>query len=411
MDAMDDVIEEKAPSLRRARGYSSSLSAYGEPFLWLHGGALMLGILLISGFLILVVWNGLATFWPRPLVVVELVDGGKVAGEPTRPETFKPGPDRLAALSEAARGMVEAGGGYTGRTLYRIGNFDLYNEDFRWVPDYAVKGTSSPADMVLIERREWGPFVGRVKALDLDGRTLEGAALDRAALASAIDEARLRWKAVRRIERGVIGDINHEMEQARLAARKIALSKGAKSPEAVAAHAEAERRIAELEKGYGALAAQAQVIKEKDSRFRITVEEIGGQSKTMPLSQVVRLYAANALSPVEKIQVYLSRWWEFLSEEPREANTEGGVLPAIFGTFAMTLLMVVLVAPFGIITALYLREYAKQGRLVSIVRISVNNLAGVPSIVYGVFGLGFFAYILGGSIDRLFYPERLPNPT
>jgi phosphate transport system permease protein len=77
----------------------------------------------------------------------------------------------------------------------------------------------------------------------------------------------------------------------------------------------------------------------------------------------------------------------------------------------MTLLMVIAVTPFGVITALYLREYARQGRLVSIVRISVNNLAGVPSIVYGVFGLGFFAYIVGGSIDELFYPERLPSPT
>jgi phosphate transport system permease protein len=125
----------------------------------------------------------------------------------------------------------------------------------------------------------------------------------------------------------------------------------------------------------------------------------------------VRMYPANDLGVLGKLQVYLSRWWEFLTSEPREANTEGGVWPAIFGTAAMTLLLVVLVAPFGIITALYLREYARQGRLVSIVRISVNNLAGVPSIVYGVFGLGFFAYFIGGSIDRLFYPERLPNPT
>ncbi|MGG2352455.1 phosphate ABC transporter, permease protein PstA, partial [Salmonella enterica] len=84
---------------------------------------------------------------------------------------------------------------------------------------------------------------------------------------------------------------------------------------------------------------------------------------------------------------------------------EGGVMPAIFGTFAMTVLLSLIVAPFGVLTALYLREYAKQGRIVAFVRISVNNLAGVPSIVYGVFGLGFFAYILGGSIDRLFFPE------
>jgi len=113
----------------------------------------------------------------------------------------------------------------------------------------------------------------------------------------------------------------------------------------------------------------------------------------------------------DKVGIYLSRWWEFVSSEPREANTQGGVLPAIFGTVAMTLLMVIFVAPFGVITALYLREYAKQGRITSIVRISVNNLAGVPSIVYGVFGLGFFAYTMGGSIDQLFYPENLPNPT
>src|SRR5690606_117304 len=121
--------------------------------------------------------------------------------------------------------------------------------------------------------------------------------------------------------------------------------------------------------------------------------------KTEELASIVRFYPANALSLGGKVAVYFSRWAEFLGSEPREANTEGGVLPAIFGTAAMTLLMVIAVAPFGVVTALYLREYAKQGRLVSIVRISVNNLAGVPSIVYGVFGLGFFAYMLGGSID------------
>jgi phosphate transport system permease protein len=129
------------------------------------------------------------------------------------------------------------------------------------------------------------------------------------------------------------------------------------------------------------------------------------------LSEIVRFYPANALTLSEKVWIYLSRWWEFLSQEPREANTEGGVMPAIFGTFCMTVLMALAVAPFGVIAALYLREYAKQGRLVSLVRICVNNLAGVPSIVYGVFGLGFFAYVVGGSIDQLFFPERLPNPT
>ena len=75
------------------------------------------------------------------------------------------------------------------------------------------------------------------------------------------------------------------------------------------------------------------------------------------------------------------------------------------------LLTSVMVAPLGVITAIYLHEYAKSGVLVSVIRIAINNLAGVPSIVFGVFGLGFFVYFLGGNIDQLFFPEKLPSPT
>jgi phosphate transport system permease protein len=131
----------------------------------------------------------------------------------------------------------------------------------------------------------------------------------------------------------------------------------------------------------------------------------------MFVSQVVRTFPANQLTTIDKIGVYLSRWWEYLTGDPREANTEGGIWPAIFGTVLMTFIMILFVVPVGVIAAIYLREYAKQGPLVAIVRISVNNLAGVPSIVYGVFGLGFFCYLIGGSIDSLFFAERLPDPT
>jgi phosphate transport system permease protein len=73
--------------------------------------------------------------------------------------------------------------------------------------------------------------------------------------------------------------------------------------------------------------------------------------------------------------------------------------------------MSVIAVPFGVLAALYLREYARQGFFVRAVRIAVNNLAGVPSIVFGVFGLGFFVYIVGGAIDQAFYRESLPTPT
>jgi len=120
----------------------------------------------------------------------------------------------------------------------------------------------------------------------------------------------------------------------------------------------------------------------------------------MRLSQIVRIVRADDLSFMEKVGVYTSRWWEHLSTDPREANTEGGVFPVIFGTVMMTILLSIIVVPLGVIAALYLREYAKQGLVISIVRIAINNLAGVPSIVYGVFGLGFFCYTVGGFIDN-----------
>lgn len=138
---------------------------------------------------------------------------------------------------------------------------------------------------------------------------------------------------------------------------------------------------------------------------------VDGRPKELAVSQIVRAYQPNRLGLAGRLLVFGSRIGEFIMADPRESNTEGGVFPAIFGTVLMTLIMTVAVVPFGVLAALYLREYAKQGALVSAVRIAVNNLAGVPSIVFGVFGLGFFVYTIGGTIDQVFYPERLPNPT
>jgi phosphate transport system permease protein len=131
----------------------------------------------------------------------------------------------------------------------------------------------------------------------------------------------------------------------------------------------------------------------------------------IPLAKVADAYQPNAMGVLQKIGHYFGKLHEFIVDDPREANTEGGIFPAIFGTVMMVLLMSVMVTPLGVMAAVYMREYAKQGPLIRIIRISVNNLAGVPSIVYGVFGLGFFVYFLGHGIDQLFYPEALPAPT
>jgi phosphate transport system permease protein len=394
-----------------ARTPGTDIAARGEPALWMLGGALALGILMILGFLALVLWNGALAFWPMPIDLVQLSDGSVIAGEPRRSESFRPQESQIAALPAQAQAAIAEAGGYAERTLYRTGNYDLYNEDFRWVHSFERQAVSGPADLMLVERLEWGPFIGRVLGVSVDGVERARAELSDAELSRLHVAARKRWERLREIERGAIGDVNRRIEERRLELRAIALESGAQSQRYHEAEARFATEIAALQTEHERLAAEAGRIRAEDAQVQILLADAAGEPKALPLSAVVRMYPANALGWFGKLGVYLSRWWEFLSEEPREANTEGGIWPAIFGTAAMTLLLVVVVAPFGIVTALYLREYARQGRLVSLVRISVNNLAGVPSIVYGVFGLGFFAYLVGGTIDRLFYAERLPNPT
>ncbi len=388
---------------RKRRRFSADLSALGEPALWGFGGALALGIIMIAVFLMVVLYNGATTFWPKPIDHVELTDGTVTAGTERRGTVFRP---QLGPLDEAVRAEVEANDGFAFRTLYQTANFDLYGDDFRWVADFEVANITRPEDFYYFERQVWGVFIGRIAGMQIDGQQM---AYDPAIFRREQAAARERFREIRNIERKEIGRINHLIERERLAQRRAVLRQGEEAAQpAVSA---SQERIAELQAEFQVLQARVNEIRARDRAFTVTLEEVDGRQISPEISQIVRYFPANTLGFFDKLGIYLSRWWEFVSAEPREANTQGGVLPAIFGTVAMTLLMVVFVAPFGVITALYLREYAKQGRITSIVRISVNNLAGVPSIVYGVFGLGFFAYAMGGTIDQLFFPEALPNPT
>jgi phosphate transport system permease protein len=387
------------------------LKARGEPFLWLLGGAQALGILMIVGFVALILYNGFLTFYPKPIDKIRLRNGSVVAGELYRSEAYRPGPELLAGLTDDETREIRDQGGFVRRNLYRKANFDLYNEDFQWIPDYEIAQVTSPTDMFFFERIEWGPFIGTIESVDLKGRIMKGDSLSLPNLSEAHQTAVKRRARVLDIERNKMGTINHYLEEGRLKLRKVELTEGKDSAgyRRVSDQLKAESSI--LEARYDELAKEAGSIKKNDAQYTITLADSGGRTKTIKLSDIVRYYPANTLTFLDKLRIYVSRWWEFVTRQPREANTEGGVMPAIFGTFCMTVLMALVVAPFGVIAALYLREYAKQGYLVSLVRICVNNLAGVPSIVYGVFGLGFFAYVLGGGIDQLLFPERLPNPT
>ncbi|HKQ63005.1 MAG TPA: phosphate ABC transporter permease PstA [Candidatus Polarisedimenticolaceae bacterium] len=389
--------------------------ASGEPYVWLAGSGLAVALLMVVGLLSLVLFQGARTFWPRPLWELTLSDGSRWLGEVTRSERYRPSEAELQAFPAAARARIVADGGWSRRRLLHTGNYDLYGDDFRWVPDASVSAERRPADAWALERLEWGPAFGVLEGVTRDGAPLRGEPLQRLH-AQAVG----RREQIRRLERRDVGAINARLERLRLDVRAAALDHG----EGSARHVQAAERAAAEERELGTrfadLQARIEAARAEDARIRLVVHEVGGRllperpgtpDEALRLSQVVRAYPANALGFWQRLRIYGARWGEFLSSEPREANTEGGVLPAIFGTFLMTVIMSLLVAPFGVIAALYLREYARQGALVSVVRIAVNNLAGVPSIVFGVFGLGFFCYLVGGRIDALFYPERLPAPT
>jgi phosphate transport system permease protein len=101
--------------------------------------------------------------------------------------------------------------------------------------------------------------------------------------------------------------------------------------------------------------------------------------------------------------------WEFLSRPPENGMEGGGIFPAIFGTIALVILMVIAVVPVGVLTAIFLQEYTRPDSAITrSLRTAINNLAGVPSIVFGLFGLGFFVGFIGGGIDKAFYDSPRP---
>jgi len=371
----------------------------GDPAIWLAGTGLGTSILMIGGMVGLILFNGLGFFWPKPLTEATLKDGTVLLGELEAREPIPaPGtPDHLKHF----------------RLQFKLGNRDLTGADFKWVNEADIVKMEQPLDAVYVERRTYGPFIGRLaKLVDGDRDVAVGSEAVLAAMPDWVTRAESDRAMLRDLERGDIGAVNYRIEQARLEVRALDLAaKRQPGVDQTASRAEIEKTLAELRGEYAALETKLGQANEAASRSRVTLMAANGELKEMPTIDVYRLYAANRLSMSGRARVYASRLWEFLSGDPRESNTEGGIFPAIFGTVMMVLIMSVVAVPFGVLAALYLREYARQGPLVRLVRIAVNNLAGVPSIVFGVFGLGFFVYFVGGAIDRAFFPESLPTPT
>ncbi|MGH7217419.1 MAG: phosphate ABC transporter permease PstA [Nitrospiraceae bacterium] len=380
------------------RGPFKKLIASGNVFIWGCAAGVSVSLLMVFGLLLLIMINGLGYFWISDIAELTLKDGQHMMGQ-------------LAGREVIPRSVTPARPEGKGRLRVKIGNRDLYGLDFKWVNEDQIESLAYPTDTVLLERREWGNMYARIKSVYNGEKLLaEGNEAGWTALAPLINTTDTLHRQITRIEKIEIGSINADIEQVRLKIRAFELEHSSSTRERGQID-DLKAQVAAAESRYQEKTVELEALRAQFNEYSVLMVDANGREKQIPVGQIIRALRPNEMSLFHKSWIYFTNVWSILSTEPREANTEGGIFPAIFGTVMMVIIMSLVVVPFGVLAALYLREYAKQGALVRLVRIAVNNLAGVPSIVFGVFGLGFFIYAIGGTLDTLFFPERLPTPT
>ena len=378
----------------------------GSPWIWMNAGAVSIAVIMTLGLLMVIAVRGLGHFWPADIVEADYQIPGQearvMAGEITQIEEVP-----RARLAASGLPVEAEGGEFMTRELFKVGNRDVYGADFTWVVGEWLSNQRTPENLTALERREWGNFYGYLVNVKEAGVLVAEGDASWPALQERLERVEQLHKQLVRLEKKDIGRINAGLERIRLQTRKLELQ--GKLDDVAQAELDAER--AQWDAEYKVLETELIALNQAFNRDSVTLKTVDGREVTISMGKVVRAFQPNAMGMGEKLGFYFAKLWEFVSDDPREANTEGGIFPAIFGTVMMTLIMAVIVTPFGVVAAIYLREYAKQGPLTRVIRIAVNNLAGVPAIVYGVFGLGFFVYVLGGSLDRMFFPEAAPAPT
>lgn len=369
----------------------------GEPLVWATASGLAATLLFTALLLLVVLWNSLGVFWPDPLALVELSDGRKLLAK------------QVATEADPRTG--------TRRVKFKTANREE-GPAFQWVEQSAIRSTAYPAEAFVLERITNLDYHGFLEELITPGLDVPdaGSPPERlgAALAAAAALYRDQVEPLKRKEAAYAQQLNdtvkyqlldvaYRMEQLRRRSQE-----GSDAYRALAVRrGQLEAHETELKQQAFAL-AQLRAKREAQLRTNVAVfRNAAGQKKPIALVDIVRFYCPNQMGLLPKSRYYLAKIWELFFDDPREANQDGGLRPAIFGTVLLVFLMAVTCFPLGVLAGVYLGEYAREGLLVRMVRVAVNNLAGIPSIVYGIFGLGFFIYAIGGNLDRWLFPARV----
>ncbi len=373
--------------------------------MWATGGALAFTLALSVYLMIVVMVNGLGVYWASPLERVQLQGEGGQPGDVLLGE-------RVERENDAHR--------ETQRVKYHVGNRE-FGPAFRWIDEGDIQEVTLPEDALKLDRVSNLNYIGFLKELKTPGLELPDSEDSHSRLSTALSAARYK----RQQEIGPIEDeesvlareLNDRVKYAVVKAeyqRKQLLRAGTSPQSAEIAAIDGE--LAKLRSREEELKAESHSLTLKRNKLETALREnaavfvdASGHESVIPLIDIIRFTNPNRMGVAAKIQHYVVKVWELLWDNPREANQDGGVFPAIMGTVLMVFLMAITCFPLGVLAGIYLGEYAKEGPLVRVVRIAVNNLAGIPSIVYGIFGLGFFVYLCGGTLDRWLFPEMVDN--
>ncbi|HFG1796181.1 TPA: phosphate ABC transporter permease PstA [Vibrio cholerae] len=374
----------------------------GAPWIWLTGGAVSVSLIAVLGLLLVIGWRGLTYFWPAPLLQWQTPDGKIVVGQLYARESVPV--SHLKEMNLPLPEKVQAAGLAT-RLNIKVANRDLYGSDFIALLEFETEFKGAPQGWAVIERSRGGQLFG--KPLRFDSTTGElDLPLERHLRQALLEAEAIRDQVDTMVEQQV-RVISSQLEKLRLEKRRKQLNNQLSDEflqHYVLSKSRLEKELAQVQTELDALRAPL----EKQFLYLVDMQ---GETVSVPLSEILDFWYPNDMNFAQKLAEWGKQAWRFLSESPRESNSEGGVFPAIFGTVFLVIIMSIIVMPLGVIAAIYLHEYAQEGAFTRMIRVAVINLAGVPSIVYGVFGLGFFVYTIGASVDNLFYAERLPTPT